>query len=100
MNQEHYAHTLRIIWSICATVDALPLDDMIAAQLRAETIGPVVDPTLYRNQLHAFTEDCEATRLVRELRDGVRKLKADGDDRRQQRRSDDHDRQADPTVRD
>jgi hypothetical protein len=37
---------------------------------------------------------------VRELRDGVRKLKADGDDRRQQRRSDDHDRQADPTVRD
>ncbi len=48
MDNELYAATQNILMGAAATVATLPLDDFIEAIDRAEVVGPLVDPTLYK----------------------------------------------------
>ena len=48
MDKETYAATQQILLDIARKVVLLQLDDFLAAIERADTLGPILDPTLYR----------------------------------------------------
>lgn len=48
MNKELYSQTQIQLTTLAGLVADLPLIDFINADAHAETIGPIVDPTLYR----------------------------------------------------
>lgn len=48
MNQEEYLQTQQNILTVSGLIASMPLREFIAAGERADTIGPFLDPTLYR----------------------------------------------------
>ena len=52
MKQSEYRIQLQAVFSSAALIRELKLHDLLQAMNRAETLGPILDPTLY---LKAFT---------------------------------------------
>ena len=48
MEKEEYEAAQGLLISNSAMISMLPLEEMLSAIDRAETVGPIVDPTLYR----------------------------------------------------
>lgn len=57
MTPEEYQTGLVQAWLIAKVVLAIPLDDMLAANDRADTIGAMLDPTLYRANAKKMHQD-------------------------------------------
>lgn len=55
------------------TIEAMPLEEVQAAQVRAETLGPFIDPTRFIEKATDLLIDTERTRILLEAQ---RKLKA------------------------
>jgi len=49
MDREIYSQTQEKLHEISQMVAILPLEEFIAAINTAETLGPILDPTLFRN---------------------------------------------------
>lgn len=70
MNADRYtdllsqAHMIRIVAGELGVGD---LDEAIAAIKQAETLGPVLDPTLWRGKNAEMAEDLETLTAVRNL---------------------------------
>lgn len=99
MNQDDYLERMHQVYLLLVLIDGLPLDDMRDAQQHAETVGPFVNPTLFIQKAEAFRDDCEATKILADAQRRLRALKAIADARRTKRGSDNHDRQAHPSMR-
>jgi hypothetical protein len=52
MTKQEYTNTQGQVMLICALIRVLPLAEFLDAISRAETIGPILDPTLYRQAGH------------------------------------------------
>ena len=63
-DREYLAANAKVAMT-CDLVERLPLLDMLAAQARAEAVGPLLDPTLYREKAQAFHVDMERARILR-----------------------------------
>lgn len=57
MDELDYRLYLHQAWMIAQLVDSLPAGDMLNAISQAEAIGPILDPTLYRDKASRMMED-------------------------------------------
>jgi len=78
-----YRHALLSCYRIIGQLCALPLDELHAQILRAETLGPILDPTLYRDKADALRQDKQIVEALLAVRkalptDMVRVLEAIG----------------------
>ncbi len=64
VTQENYQANLAQLWALAFLIEEAPLGEMLAAAERADTIGPIVDPTLYRTKMQALGEDMEMLRAL------------------------------------
>lgn len=62
---------LQLLATWSRQIAMLPLEDWRQAFDRAETLGPILDPTLYRDYLHSGRGE-----IIKELLDAAIKLKA------------------------
>ena len=53
MTEELYGANFDLMLSQVAILSALPIEEMLALLERAETLGPIVDPTLAARYLHS-----------------------------------------------
>ena len=67
MNNEEYLMVQNKILTVTALVQRIPLDEFIQAAEKADTVGPFVDPTLWREG-HANLEwILKVARVLREF---------------------------------
>jgi len=57
MKKDEYRAALLIVYTQAMVLAAYDLDEMIAAIDRAETLGPIVDPTLWKDKRQSMAED-------------------------------------------
>lgn len=57
MTAEEYQIGLRILYNAALLVAQYDLDGMLSAITRADTLGPILDPTSYRDHHKAMYED-------------------------------------------
>lgn len=60
----NYRDNLIGFWALASLVGEAPLPEMIAAIEHADAIGPLVDPTAYRDKVAAMHEDLEMLRAL------------------------------------
>jgi hypothetical protein len=71
---EYKQNNLTVAW-ITNTIESLPLADMLTAQANAGTIGPILDPTLYREKMNDFRIDMERARILRKAQASLEALR-------------------------
>ena len=64
VTQDNYQTTLASLWALAFLVEEAPLAEMLAAAEHADTVGAIVDPTLYREKMRALHEDMEMLRAL------------------------------------
>lgn len=57
MTPDEYRGTLINCWFLARTIAAMPLEEMVAAINHSHSVGPILDPTLYRANLGKVQED-------------------------------------------
>lgn len=78
LDKEAYLASVRAchtILALAATVQ-MPLDQVLGAMGRAEGMGPVLDPTLYKDKIKALLEDREVVEAVIPIWHLAQRLKA------------------------
>ncbi len=71
-----YEPTLSLLWAWAQQIQRMPLNEMIHAANRADSLGAVLDPTLYRDKHKAMSQDMEllnAFASVKRVLDNMRK---------------------------
>lgn len=64
ITRENYRANLESLWALAELIEEAPLTEMIAAVELADTVGAVLDPTLYRKNAQALHEDLEMLRAL------------------------------------
>jgi hypothetical protein len=59
MNREAYETALHMASNAIALIDLVPVPDILNAMERADAVGPILDPTLYRAKAAAMAQDRE-----------------------------------------
>lgn len=71
MNGDLYRTHLLMAYALARALVDLPLQEMLNAIGHAHAIGPILDPTLYRDKMHAMEQD---TAVLRALNSAVSAL--------------------------
>jgi hypothetical protein len=66
---------------VANAIEALPLKEMRESQEHAHALGPIVDPTIYRNKLEELQIDCDRTRILLKAQGELKALRAQYEDR-------------------
>ena len=74
MKSDEYATAQHQLITLCLFARFLPAEEMLRAQERADTVGPVMDPTLYRD---AIQDPQERWRMIKRLTQAAAKFKAE-----------------------
>lgn len=74
MEREEYTMALELVFSIARMVSPLPLKEMLEMIELSETLGPIVDPTLWRNMHQGLDQLKELLRGLRAFQQVVEKL--------------------------
>lgn len=70
MTIQQYRDHVAMCYYILGVLRGLPMQELADAITRAESVGPLLDPTLYRKQAQAMEEDARVVRaLLRVQRD-------------------------------
>jgi hypothetical protein len=64
VTRDNYQANLASTWALAFLVEEAPLAEMLAAAEHADTIGAIVDPTLYRDKMRQLHEDMEMLRAL------------------------------------
>ncbi len=75
MDADEYKAANLLVFITCENIEGFPLDAMAKMQAKAEAIGPMLDPTLFRSKAQAFQVDCERTRILRKAQVALQKLR-------------------------
>lgn len=79
VTRENYGANLAALWALAELCREAPLGEMLAAAERATVVGPLLDPTLYREKAGALHEDIEMLRALQHVQttlDSIRRRKA------------------------
>ena len=87
MNHDDYQNANLQAVFVANTIEVLPLAEMREAQERAHAVGPIVDPTLYRDKMDDLQIDCERTRILLDAQRKLKDLRARANARRAARRN-------------
>jgi len=60
---------------VANAIEVLPLAELREAQEYASALGPIVDPTLYREKADALRIDCERTRILQTAQTALKALR-------------------------
>jgi len=71
VEHEEYTQTMLQLWMLASLIGEMPLAEVWNMQERAETIGPLVDPTLYRLKGQALSEDKALVRAALTFQKGI-----------------------------
>lgn len=71
---EYYHNNVRVALTANA-IELLPLEAMIEMQNRAEALGPLLDPTAYRDKADEFHVDKERTRILHTAQAALKSLR-------------------------
>jgi hypothetical protein len=72
MDRPDYDMTLRLAYHLAFAVRDLKLSDALASADFAEAIGPILDPTLYRDKGRALADDMAILRAALDFQRAVR----------------------------
>jgi hypothetical protein len=64
VTKDNYGPNLAGLWAQAFLIEEAPLAEMLAAAEHADTVGAIVDPTLYREKMRALHEDMEMLRAL------------------------------------
>ena len=64
ITKENYQANLAGLWAQASLIEEAPLAEMLAAAEHADTVGAILDPTLYRDKMRALHEDMEMLRAL------------------------------------
>jgi hypothetical protein len=78
VTNEDYLQTQHTVCLLMGLVESLPLAEFLDAINRAETLGPIVDPTLYRQASGTMHEIKTCAQALREAQQYYRKWKGKG----------------------
>lgn len=67
MTRDEYRSNMALVYSFARVLKELPLAEMLEGISRAEAIGPMLDPTLYREKSKAMEEDRRALEAAQAL---------------------------------
>lgn len=79
VTKENYQPNLVALWAMAHLIEEAPLPEMLAAAERADSIGAILDPTLYQEKGRALAEDIEmldALRHVQVVLERIRRRRA------------------------
>lgn len=68
MDKHEYEATLQQSYLVLSMAARLPVDEALQLARRSEAIGPVTDPTLWRENQHKLREDVEVMEAVNRLK--------------------------------
>jgi len=68
MEKAEYLGTLRVVRQCALMLSQVPIPEAIQTAERADAIGPILDPTLYRTKHAVLQVDIEFMRASLELR--------------------------------
>lgn len=71
----NYEANLASLWALAHLIEAAPLYDMLAAAEYADTVGSLVNPTLYREKMQALHEDTEMLGALRHVQVVIERLR-------------------------
>jgi len=74
MTPKEWRDLIKFLASQASLMEMLPLDEALAAANKADALGPILDPTLYREKQRALDEDRELIRAALPLWSYGRKL--------------------------
>ena len=75
VTKENYQPTLAGLWALVRLIEESPLSEMLAAAERADSIGAILDPTLYREKGRALAEDIEMLDALRHVQVVIERLR-------------------------
>jgi hypothetical protein len=72
MTEQQYAAALKLAWTVAHALMCVPLVELHEAQARCDTLGPMLDPTRYRDavqgvQADKYQQDQRITTLLLDL---------------------------------
>lgn len=79
MNRKQYTQVQLQLQVLAHAVKDIPLYEFIQAIERAETFGPIVDPTLYRRGIGSLTKIKQLAESLLPFKRAVEKLTPKGD---------------------
>lgn len=76
MTREEYELYLKAAWAAAHVLQRLPLVDMLNMQSHADAIGPILDPTMYRDAIAgtSFQEDKDMTAAAHKFANVVQEM--------------------------
>lgn len=77
MDNDDYKQANIHVALVANTIEALPLDEMLEMQSRAETIGAFLDPTAFMRKGKDLRIDGERTRILRDAQVKLKRLRAE-----------------------
>ena len=75
MNKGEYLHVLHYSMMISSLIEGLDLEAAVIAANRADALGPIVDPTLYREKGKALAEDLQMLEAARSFQADLRRIR-------------------------
>jgi len=75
MNREDYQPALIQCWLLAKMTEEIPTSEMLSLMSAADTIGPMLDPTMWMQKADAMAEDRKIVEAVAVLRAAFVKLK-------------------------
>lgn len=76
MDRDEYLAANYMAAMVANTIEQLPLAQMAAAVERAQAIGPILDPTLYREKADDLQIDADRIRILRRAQVDLQRLRA------------------------
>lgn len=67
ITRETYPAHLAQLWALTSLIEDAPLAEMLAAAEHADSVGAILDPTLYREKAPALHEDLTVLRALRQV---------------------------------
>lgn len=75
VSKENYQATLAGLWALAFLVEEAPIAEMLAAAERADSVGSILDPTLYREKSQAMHEDMEMLGALQHVQATIERIK-------------------------
>lgn len=72
MNKDTYRKQLERAHALVVVMLSIPAQEMVFMMEQAHAAGPILDPTLYRNNLQGMSEDEDVIRAIRAFQGAIR----------------------------
>lgn len=76
LSNSEYTQNLHLAWLLSSQLLGMPVDSMLAQARTADALGPILDPTSWRQNGQKLQEDIEMLEALTAARSRLRKMAA------------------------